>query len=88
VLTLDAMPVDVWAHARIEPAISMQVRQLSNEGVEASCDEPLMPGRRVSLSFPDSPFLPRPGTLARVSECVPTDGGYRLHLAYEPHYAA
>lgn len=88
VLTLDALPMDVWEQARIEPSISMDVKQITSDGLEVRAMSPLGLGRRLSLGFPDSPFLPRPGTVARVSECVREENGWHVQLTYEPSHAA
>lgn len=87
-LTLDAMPVDAWQHARIERAIQMAVERVTDEGVEARLESPVVPGRRFALGFPDSPFLPAPGTVVRVEECVAQGTGYRVQLAFEAYHAA
>lgn len=86
--TLEAWPVDAWMRNRIEPAVEMNVEEMKDGGMAVQSREPLMPGRRVSLSFPDSPFLPRPGTVARVDACVRGPGGYRVELSFEGNVAA
>lgn len=88
VLTLDASPMDAWQHGRIEPVISIQVRQITHGGLEVDSERPVSPGRRLALGFPDSPFLPPPGTVARVAGCTPTDHGFTLQLTYEACNAA
>jgi hypothetical protein len=93
VMVLEAMPVDGWASLRIDPPVDLAVECLTDDGVEAHCAIKLSPGRRVSLGFPESPFLPRPGTVARVQGCSKVAGGggetrYRLRLVYEPACAA
>jgi hypothetical protein len=86
--TLEAFPVDAWMSGRIEPAVEVSVRQMKEDGMAASSREPILPGRRVALAFPDSPFLPRPGTVARVEACRRSSRGYRLELTFEPTNAA
>jgi hypothetical protein len=84
-MTLDALPVD---SARICPTIQLAIDHLSNNGLAALCQHPLTPGQLLSLAFPHSPFLPPPGTMARVEECTETAGGFQLSLSYTPPSAA
>jgi len=86
--TLEAWPVDAWMASRIEPALEMSVEEMKDGGMAASSREPILPGRRVSLSFPVSPFLPRPGTVAVVDVCERVQEGYRLELSFERVSAA
>lgn len=87
-MSIEAYPVDVWQLGRIEPALNLLVESLSNDGVEATSDNPLSQGRKVSLVFPTSPFLPASGTVAIVESCERVGETYRIVMAYEPMYAA
>lgn len=87
-MLVEAMAVDAWQQGRIERAMELRVEQLSNDGLEVWSSLPLSPGRRLSLSFPASPFLPASGTIARVERCIEDEKGYRLELTYEAPPAA
>lgn len=89
-IMLEAVPVDAFVMGRIEPAVDLEVTVMSDGGLETTASRPLHPGRRVALGFPESPFLPPPGTLAIVEECDrdPESGGFRMRFVYEPTHAA
>lgn len=84
-MRLQALPVE---QTRIARSIDLAIDHLSTHGLAAMSRQPLTPGQILSLAFPDSPFLPRPGTLARVEDCTPTKNGYQLELSYNPPSAA
>ena len=87
-LLLEATPVDAYRTHRIDPAFDLRVEEMSHKGLEGRTSRAMGVGRVVSISFPSSPFLPAPGTLARVTACVPAGKGYRLNLEYRAHPAA
>lgn len=87
-LEVDAYPVDVWQMGRIEPAMTLKIESLSHVGVEATSQQPIAEGRKLSLVFPTSPFLPASGTVAIVESCEQVGDAYHVVLAYEPMYAA
>lgn len=87
-LRFEAIPADACLTGRIEPGFEVAVERMSDDGLEVESRRPLAPGRRLSLDFPSSPFLPPPGTLARVEACERGRTGYRLRLAFEAVVAA
>lgn len=72
-----------------QPRLTLDVRDVSLNGVSALCDVPLMRGEHLGIRFSPETGLPGWGTVGRVVRCEPSGlGGYRVALEFDPLPAA
>jgi hypothetical protein len=85
---VSARRLDHSLRARLNPALTLHLKDLSAGGLAASSPTPLTPNEQVALAFPSN--HPHPGfdACARVLRCTPTGNGYSVALAFDPLPAA
>jgi hypothetical protein len=87
-VTVEGRRVDHSIHARRDPRVSLQIRDLSAGGLSALTSTPVAVGERVAVYFP--PQGPRRGwdAFGRVIRIEPSSFGYRVALEFEDIAAA
>ncbi len=75
--------LDHSVSARRRPQVMMELRELSNGGLDATCDIPLNHGELLSVRLPAREHRPAYSTYARVTTCKPTGSGYKIAIEFE-----
>lgn len=64
---------------------TLEMVDCSNDGLGATCEEPIEPGTIVSLGFQAPGYLAKRGVVVR---CLPNGNGYNLAIRFEALMAA
>lgn len=80
--------LDHTVPARRQPAIDMNLLDLSVDGLAATTDQPLMWGERLVVQLPARNGLPAWTAMGRVVRCDPNSQGYDVSVEFESLPAA
>jgi hypothetical protein len=69
--------------ARRQPALSLNLRDLSLGGLSALTDTPLATGERIAVSFPAEGLKMGWNACGHVLRCEPSALGYRIAVEFE-----
>jgi hypothetical protein len=76
--------IDHCIQAQRQPRVSLTLRDLSDGGLLAQADVPLMVGERLNVSFPASGIRGGSHVPGRVRRCRPSGMGYRVAIEFDP----
>lgn len=85
---VEALRLDHSLDARRRPRMSMNIQDLSLNGMSASSDAPVAEGEHVSVRFGPKSALPMWDAYGRVVRCEKGPDGYRLAVEFDPKPAA
>jgi hypothetical protein len=86
--TVEGRRLDHTIHARQNPRLSLDLRDISLGGLCAISDLPLQSGEKLSVMFPSVPGSSAWGALGRVIRCQLSSMGYRVAVEFDPLPAA
>src|SRR3982751_2129225 len=82
-MTVAGTRLDHSIPARRQPALAMDVRDLSVGGLSALTETPLMPGELIAVTFPPQGLKMGWNACGRVIRCSPSALGYRVAVEFE-----
>jgi hypothetical protein len=82
-LTVAGKRLDHSVLARRQPALVMDVRDLSVGGLSALTETPLLAGELIAVSFPTEGLKMGWSACGRVVRCSPSALGYRVAVEFE-----
>ena len=82
-MTVAGTRLDHSIPARRQPALAMDVRDLSVGGLSALTETPLMPGELIAVTFPAEGLKMGWNACGRVIRCSPSALGYRVAVEFD-----
>jgi hypothetical protein len=86
--SVEGRRLDHSIHARQQPQLTLELRDLSVGGLSAMTQLPLEKGERVAVFFPGEGIQRGWNAWGQVVRCEPTALGYRVALQFDPLPAA
>ena len=84
----EARRLDNTLMARRQPRLTMNVRDVSVNGMSAECEQPVIMGEHLSVVFAAEAGSRGWGAFGRVVRCEPSAMGYRVAVEFDPLPAA
>jgi hypothetical protein len=75
--------VDHCIEAQRQPRVSLSLRDVSEGGLSALADVPLLVGERLQVSFPPKGMRRGWNVPGRVLRCRPSGAGYRVAIEFD-----